>query len=114
MTATSTSPGSDWHRAVGVDEVPDGGVKVCTLAGRTIALIRQGNRYGALDNRCPHMGGPLGEGVVEYGLLVCPWHGRGYDPMTGECDGFAERATAFPVAVRDDGVYVEIRSSSAV
>lgn len=113
MTATSTSPGSKaWVRAAGLDEIPDGGIKTCNLAGRVVAVIRAGDRYGALDNRCPHMGGPLGEGMVEYGLVICPWHGRGYDPFSGECDGFDERVTAFPTSVRDDGVYVEIPAIS--
>lgn len=83
-------------------------MKACTVAGRALVLTRLGKRYGALDNRCPHMGGPLAEGAIEYGLVVCPWHGRGYDPFSGECDGFAERATALATAVREDGVYVEI------
>ena len=40
-------------------------------------------RYGALDNHCPHQGGPLGEGTIENGLLRCPWHGFDYCPLTG-------------------------------
>ena len=40
-------------------------------------LRRPGRRA---DNRCPHQGGPLGEGSIENGLLRCPWHGYDYDP----------------------------------
>jgi hypothetical protein len=41
--------------------------------------VRRGT--GALENRCPHQGGPLGEGSIENGWLRCPWHGYDYDPL---------------------------------
>ena len=56
-------------------------------AHRSIALTHFEGRYGALDNRCPHQGGPLGEGSIENGLLRCPWHGWDYDPLTGKPPG---------------------------
>lgn len=64
-------------------------------------------RYGALDNRCPHQGGPLGEGSIEQGLLR-PWHGWDYDPLTGKAPGFDDGVETFDVDVRDDGIYVAI------
>ena len=69
--------------------------------------------YGALDNHCPHQGGPLGEGSIENGLLRCPWHGYDYDPLTGTPPpGFTDAPVAFPVEVRDDGVYVALPDRS--
>ena len=38
----------------------------------------------AVDNTCAHVGGPLGQGVVHKGKIVCPWHGWAYDLKTGE------------------------------
>ncbi|MCP4250318.1 MAG: Rieske 2Fe-2S domain-containing protein, partial [bacterium] len=58
------------------------------------------------DNRCPHQGGPLGEGSIENGLLRCPWHGWDYDPLTGKAPGFDDGVETFPVEEREDGVYV--------
>ncbi len=63
-------------------------------------------QYGALDNRCPHQGGPLGEGSIENGLLRCPWHGWDYDPITGKAPGYDDGVETFEVETRDDGVYV--------
>ena len=74
-----------WTLVASADEVPEGGLKSCEVNGRTIVLSHSGRRYGAIDNRCPHMGGPLAEGEILDGLLVCPWHGREYDPFSGEC-----------------------------
>lgn len=97
-----------WHRVAGPDDIADCSVTMARAGSKLIALCRVGGRYGALDNACPHAGGPLGQGTIEGKRLVCPWHGREYDPATGECDGYAESATAYPVEVREDGVYVRV------
>jgi nitrite reductase/ring-hydroxylating ferredoxin subunit len=90
---------STWHR---VDEVPDEGrVRTAIVDGRSVALSRCGGRVGALDNHCPHQGGPLGEGSIENGLLRCPWHGYDYDPTTGRPPaGFSDAPAAYPVQER--------------
>ena len=96
-----------WHRVAGSDEVPDGRVKVVTAGRRSIALTHVDGRFGALDNRCPHQGGPLGEGSIEKGWLRCPWHGYDYDPIDGRPpSGFSDAPACFPTEVRSDGVYV--------
>lgn len=104
--------GGEWHRVAAPDEVPDGTVRMARAAGTVIALSRVGGRFGALDNRCPHMGGPLGQGTIENGRLVCPWHGREYDPVTGACEGYEESVAAYAVDVRDDGIYVCVATTA--
>ena len=96
-----------WHR---LDEVPDEGrVRTAIVDGRSVAVTRCSGRVGALDNHCPHQGGPLGEGSIENGLLRCPWHGYDYDPTTGRPPaGFSDAPHAFGVEERSDGVYVEL------
>jgi thiamine pyrophosphate-dependent acetolactate synthase large subunit-like protein/nitrite reductase/ring-hydroxylating ferredoxin subunit len=77
--------------------------------GRTVALSRCEGVLGALENRCPHQGGPLGEGSIEKGWLRCPWHGYDYDPLTGRPpEGFTDAPAAFEVEERTDGVYVRL------
>jgi len=94
-----------WHKAADLDEMVDGQIKPFTAGDLTMVICRLGNHYGALEDRCPHAGGPLSQGSIENGLLVCPWHGREYDPLTGRCEGY-QSATAHPVEVRDDGIFV--------
>lgn len=77
-----------------------------TCDGRTLCMSHHEGKYGALDNKCPHQGGPLGEGSIENGLLRCPWPGWDYDPITGRAPGFDDGVETFPVEIRDDGVYV--------
>ncbi len=97
-----------WIKALDPDELPDGRVTSVTCAHRTLCMTRVDGEYSALDNRCPHQGGPLGEGSIENGLLRCPWHGWDYDPITGKAPGFDDGVERFDVEVRDDGVYVAI------
>jgi thiamine pyrophosphate-dependent acetolactate synthase large subunit-like protein/nitrite reductase/ring-hydroxylating ferredoxin subunit len=91
-------------------DIPDEGrVHSVEVDGRSVALARCGARLGALENHCPHQGGPLGEGSIEKGLLRCPWHGYDYDPITGRPpSGFSDAVPSFPVEERADGVYVEL------
>src|SRR5262245_65349341 len=97
-----------WHRVDPVDVPGDGRVRGVVVDGRTVALARCGLRLGALDNRCPHQGGPLGEGSIENGLLRCPWHGFDYCPLDGSSPGFDDEATTYPLEIRDGDVYVGV------
>src|SRR5215213_4380844 len=96
-----------WHR---IDDPPDEGrVHTTVIDGRSVAVTRCHGRVGALDNRCPHQGGPLGEGSIENGWLRCPWHGYDYDPTTGRPpEGFDDAPVSFEVQERPDGVYVAL------
>jgi thiamine pyrophosphate-dependent acetolactate synthase large subunit-like protein/nitrite reductase/ring-hydroxylating ferredoxin subunit len=95
-----------WTKVLDDEELPDGRVKPVTCHHRTLCMTHHEGRYGALDNRCPHQGGPLGEGSIENGLLRCPWHGWDYDPITGKAPGYDDGVETFEVDVRDDGVWV--------
>ncbi|HEY5697879.1 MAG TPA: thiamine pyrophosphate-dependent enzyme [Acidimicrobiales bacterium] len=98
-----------WHRVAQVDDLPDGRVTTVQAGSRSVCLTHCGDRFGALENHCPHQGGPLGEGSIEKGMLRCPWHGYDYDPITGRPpEGFTDAPEAFPVEVRTDGIYVEV------
>lgn len=98
-----------WIKVAELDELPDGRVKTVVAGRRSIALTHWQGRYGALDNRCPHQGGPLGEGSIEKGWLRCPWHGYDYDPLTGRPPaGFSDAPACVPVEAREDGVYVGV------
>jgi thiamine pyrophosphate-dependent acetolactate synthase large subunit-like protein/nitrite reductase/ring-hydroxylating ferredoxin subunit len=98
-----------WHKVADLDDLPSGRVRTVTAGRRSVVLTRVGDDYGALDNRCPHQGGPLGEGSIEKGWLRCPWHGYDYDPLTGAPPpGFTDAPARFAVEQRDDGVYVEV------
>lgn len=100
-------PDASWHKVAELDELPEGRVTTVSVGRRSLALAHYEGSYGALDNRCPHQGGPLGEGSIEKGWLRCPWHGYDYNPIDGQPpEGFDDAPTCFATEVRDDGVYV--------
>ncbi|MBO9520848.1 MAG: Rieske 2Fe-2S domain-containing protein [Nocardioidaceae bacterium] len=100
---------NEWHRIDPADLPQEGRVGSLVVDGRPVALTRCGGRLGALENRCPHQGGPVGEGSIENGWLRCPWHGYDYDPATGTPpEGFTDAVTAYEVDVRADGAYVRL------
>jgi thiamine pyrophosphate-dependent acetolactate synthase large subunit-like protein/nitrite reductase/ring-hydroxylating ferredoxin subunit len=102
-----------WHRVLELGELAEGRVKAVTCGQRTLCMSRFEGDYGALDNKCPHQGGPLGEGSIENGLLRCPWHGWDFHPLTGRAPGgFDDAVESFPVEVREDGVYVGLDAES--
>ena len=102
-----------WYKVLNPDELPEGRVKSATCARLTLCMTHFDGQYAALDNRCPHQGGPLGEGSIESGLLRCPWHGWDFDPLTGKAPGFDDGVATFPVDVRDDGIYVGLSPEQA-
>jgi len=96
-----------WRKVLEPDELPEGRVKSVTCMKQTLCMTHFEGKYGALDNACPHQGGPLGEGSIENGQLRCPWHGWDFHPLSGDSPGgFDDGAMAYPVSIRDDGIYV--------
>ena len=59
------------HKVLNKDDLPEGRVKPVTCAQQTLCITHHQGKYGALNNKCPHQGGPLGEGSIEKGLLRC-------------------------------------------
>ena len=93
-----------------VDEIPDGGSKVVEVKERRVAIFKMGGQLYALDNTCPHQGGPLGEGYLEAdGTVSCPWHGWTFDVRTGISPIDPDlRVGCHPVSVEDGEIIVEI------
>jgi pyruvate oxidase len=105
----NVAPVDGWHRVDPGDVPEEGRVGSLIVDGRPVALTRCGGTVGALENRCPHQGGPVGEGSIENGWLRCPWHGYDYDPLTGRPpEGFTDAVTAYDVDERTDGVFVRL------
>jgi nitrite reductase (NADH) small subunit/3-phenylpropionate/trans-cinnamate dioxygenase ferredoxin subunit len=80
--------------------------------GLGIALFNVNGAIYALDNTCPHAGGPLGEGVLEDHLVRCPWHGWRYDVRTGiRPENVDFKVACYPVTVEDNRISVVLPES---
>ena len=99
-----------WHKVLAdAETLREGRVMTVTAGTTEICLARFEGRLSALDNRCPHQGGPLGEGSIENGWLRCPWHGWGFHPCTGRSpEGHDDGVPTYPVKVEDGAVFVEL------
>ena len=97
-----------WHRVLSASELPEGRVTTVAAGHKSIALVHFEGQFSALDNHCPHQGGPLGEGSIENGLLRCPWHGFDYCPLDGKSPGFDDEATTYPLEIRDGAVFIGV------
>ena len=107
-------PRIDWHRVAGLDDLEEGDVKTVLAGRQVVVLTLHEGRYGALDNRCPHENAPLGEGYIDRGWLICPLHQYEFDPHDGHpSPTYEEGPPAYPVEVRDDGLYVGIEDLAA-
>ena len=96
-----------WHKVLNNShDLAEGRVMTVTAGHKTICLSHFEGKICALNNKCPHQGGPLGEGSIENGLLRCPWHGWDYHPCTGKVPGYDDGVEVFSVVEREDGIYV--------
>lgn len=97
------------HVVAKVHEVTEGDGLLVTAGGKELALFQLEGAWFALDNRCPHRGGPLAEGFAEDGCVTCPWHGWEIDLATGAARHRPEATTAtYPVRIDGDDVTVEL------
>ncbi|MEL6279626.1 MAG: Rieske (2Fe-2S) protein, partial [Pseudomonadota bacterium] len=107
----------EWIKVAEIGDLPEGRVKTVTARTTSICLSHFDGQWAAMDNRCPHQGGPLGEGSIEKGVegkcwIRCPWHGWDFDPVTGKPPGGHEDSgqELYPVELRADGVYVGLEA----
>lgn len=77
--------------------------------GRPLTVLNVAGAYHAVENNCPHRGGPVGEGEVEGSILTCPWHGWSFDLRSGHCTSNpAALLTTFACRVDGDDVVVDV------
>ncbi|TDI77833.1 MAG: thiamine pyrophosphate-binding protein [Bacteroidetes bacterium] len=103
-----------WYKVLeSKDLLPDGRVKTVTAGHQGICLTNFEGKFSALDNKCPHQGGPLGEGSIENGYLRCPWHGWDFHPCTGiPPGGFDDGIATFEVKEENEAIYVAISAEA--
>ena len=87
-----------------------GSGKVVETDGKTIALFNVEGEILAIDNECPHRGGPLGEGALDGHVVTCPLHGAQFDVRTGEVlrPPAASGVRRYPVRVDGQDVLIEL------
>lgn len=97
-------------RVAAVKDVREGAALCVKADEKALALFLVNGAWRAIDNACPHAGGPLCEGEVADGVVTCPWHGSQFTIETGAIvHGPAKTGVkSYPVEVRGDDVYVTL------
>lgn len=108
-SATKAGNTSPWIDVGGVDEIADSRAKIVCLAGHErIAVFRHRGMISVVTNVCAHQRGPLGEGRIVDGCIMCPWHGWEYRPETGVSPPpFNERIATYRVRVVTGRILVD-------
>jgi len=74
---------SNFTEVAKIEELKSGTMKAVNVAGREILLAKVGDKYYAVDGRCPHMKGDLSQGKLEGTVITCPLHGSQFDISNG-------------------------------
>ena len=103
------------ERIAAISDVSEGEVRVVECGGRSLALSNVDGELFAIDNVCTHDGGPLGEGRLRNGRVICPRHGAAFDARSGRALTLpaVRGVAAYPVSVEGDAAYVECEEASS-
>jgi len=102
-----------WYKVANVNDFEEARVKTVVAGAKTIALSLFEGKFCAIDNHCPHQGGPLGEGSIEDGWLRCPWHGYEYHPCTGKPPGnLDDTVLTYPIKVTEEDILIGIEEET--
>ena len=103
-----------WIEIGALNDIPVLGSRVVKTASGNIAVFRTGHdEVFALDDRCPHKGGPLSQGIVHGTSVTCPLHNWVISLETGKAQG-ADEGAVRTIPLKTEGGTIYIASSVAV
>jgi methionine sulfoxide reductase heme-binding subunit len=100
-----------WIELCHASEIPERRARIFPIDGERVAVFRCDGKVSALSNVCRHQNGPLGEGKIVDGCIVCPWHGYQYRPEDGRSPApFTDRVSTYRVRVVRGRVWLDPRA----
>jgi len=100
-----------WMRITPCQNIPLREGRAVKIGHHNIAIFNLGDRFVAINNRCPHRGGPLSDGIVSGSTVVCPLHGWKIDLTSGAVRhpaAVTDCVETFPIRVEDGVIMLEI------
>lgn len=93
-----------------VSDIPPGEARLFEVEGEQVGVFNVDGRFYAINNVCTHEEGPLHEGEVADGRVICPWHQAEFNLKTGEaeCPPAVEGVKTYPVHFSGDSLQVEV------
>jgi len=103
---------AEYKKIAHISAIPEGEGRSFDIEGQQLGIFNIKGKFHAINNTCPHAGGPLGEGVVDNEKeVICPWHGWRFDVSTGAClINPAYTQKKYPIKIENDVIYVEIKN----
>jgi nitrite reductase [NAD(P)H] small subunit len=100
-----------WTPITAAENIPLHEGRAVNVNGAEIAIFHLHDRYLTIENKCPHKGGPLCDGIVSGTAVVCPLHGRRFDLETGMAVRASEPSSVatYPTRVEDGVIFVDLR-----
>lgn len=97
-----------------------GFLKELIINDRKIVLSYHNGVFGALNNKCNHMGGPLAKGKLKNGCIECPWHYWQFDHLTGEAINKTTEPLAssggkvprIPLKIEDSSLFINLNDET--
>jgi 3-phenylpropionate/trans-cinnamate dioxygenase ferredoxin subunit len=100
---------SRFVRVASADEIRPGEKQITDVDGILVVVVNLDGQFFAFEDVCTHDGGPLGEGELQDGRIVCPRHGAHFDIRTGAALTLPafEPVPTYQVRVVDGDILVE-------
>lgn len=105
----------DFIRVLPFDQLAEGDTFRADINGYTVCIVKSDGQVFAVQEFCTHRYGPLSEGCIRDGRIICPWHASAFDVRSGEvADGPAKVGLmTFPVEVRANYIAVKVPAQPA-
>ncbi len=99
-----------WIEVGALSDIPVRGARVVKTAAGCVAVFRTAeNEAHALEDRCPHKGGPLSQGIVHGTSVTCPLHNWVISLTTGEAQGADKGAVkTIPLRINDGRLFIDV------
>lgn len=111
---SASAPSAGMIALCEVDDVPFGEGRSVSVGEQRIAIFYTAAGYFAIDNDCPHEGGPLSDGLLADACVTCPLHGRRVDLRSGRVEGRDESVRTYPLQVVDEWLWMDTRSITSM
>jgi nitrite reductase (NADH) small subunit len=111
-----TADDRTWIKVSPCASIPPREGRCVEVDGRPIAIFHTNNGFLAVENRCPHRGGPLADGIVSGTTVVCPLHAWKFDLLSGASTNHPEAPRAlivYPTCIDDGIVCIQLPAGDA-
>ena len=99
---------SEFVKVCKVSDIPDGEMRIFNKNMIEFVMVNRDSKFHAMYNKCPHMGGSLGDGTIDNnGYVTCPLHSWQFDTETGKGpEGYEDSVPTFETDVVGENVFI--------